>query len=355
MKKHVIYLLLLCVSVFTYAEDVFVTTPDGSVTIHKGDLVTTAQTTAFYGLYDSINQCRLYIKLADGILSQGLNEVQTSVDVIQTGDIIFPDISLPPSTANKHTLVMQCLGPVQDGKRQVTFSTDLVDFDIFPNVTTNIDLGLYLTQLTVKAVFDSNYLTPGETISVETVANEVMQVTLDANEAAFTATYNVGDQPKSISDLNGDKIGIVAYDSTFGNVFTENLDLNVNDGRLNISAAFVIGDVILSSPGLLVNNLPDSSQSKLYNFDVRGLEVGNYQVVLTVDGAENEVEYPVSVTIGSGSTIPATTGRVETHVINSLGEVMSLSIDFTTMYDDILNGVLINPEVRLFLVKGGPV
>lgn len=355
MYKFIIYLLLLCVSAFTFAEDVFVTTPDGSVTIHKGDLVTTAQTTAFYGLYDNINQCRLYIKLAEGILSEGLNELQTSVDVLQTGDIIFPDVSLPPSTANKHNLVMQCLGPVQDGKRQVTFSTDVVEFDIFPNVTTDIDLGLYLTQLTVKAVFDSNYLTPGETYTVETLASEVMEVTLDADQTAFTMTYNVGDQPRSISGSNGDKIGIAEYDSTFGNVYTENVGLNVNDGRLNISAAFVIGDVILSSPGLLVNNLPDSSQSKLYNFDVRGLEVGDYQVVLTVDGTENEVEYPVSVTIGSGSTIPATTGRVEKHFINSLGEVMSLSIDFTTMYEDILDGVLTNPEVRLFLVKGGEI
>jgi len=346
-----IFILLFVISVNSFAEDVSVTTPDGDVTIVKRDLLTTSEVSAFYALYDGINQCRLYIKLADGILMEGLNELQTSVDVIPGDDIVFPSISLPPSTDSQHNLVMQCLGPVQDGKRQVTFSTEIVVYDIVPSLPTNLDLEIYLTKLTVKSIVDSAYLTRGEDYQVETVANKVIPITLDADETAFTLTYDIGDQPKLISDSAGDKIGNVEYDPSFGNVYTEDLSLAVNDGRLNISAAFMVGDVILSSPGLLVDNIPDRSNSMIYDFSVHGLEAGDYNVVLTIDGVE--VDYYLEVTIGNGSSIPATTGRVDSHTINALGEVMDLSINLETMYDDIDSGALTDPVVRLFLVKGG--
>ena len=349
--KTFICILLLIISVSSFAEDIVVSTPDGSVTIVKRDLLTTSELAAFYALYDGIDQCRLFIKLADGMLSEGLNEVQTSVDVVSGGDIIFPSISLPPTVSNQHNLVMQCLGPVQDGRRQVTFSTEIVDFDIFPNITTHLDLEMYLTKLTVEAIFDSGYLVPGESYQVETLANNVVPITLDADKTAFTLTYNIGDQPMLISDSSGEKIGNVSYNPSFGNVYTEDLSLSVNEGNLNISADFIVGEVILSSPGVLVDNLPNRSNSIIYNFDVRGLDVGNYNVVLTVNGTE--VEYNLNVTIGSGSTISATTGRVDSHIINSLGEIMSLSINFSTMYDDIDAGTYTDPEVRLFLIKGG--
>ena len=183
------------------------------------------------------------------------------------------------------------------------------------------------------------------------MANNVIPVTLDADETAFTMTYDIGDQPKMMSDERGDKLGSIAYDPSFGNVYTENLSLDVNDGRLDVSAAFMVGQAVLSAPGLLVNNLQDRSDSMLYNFAVRGLESGNYQVVLTVDGVE--VAYAIDVTIGSGPTVSATTGRVDSHTVNTLGEVMDLSINLETMYNDIDAGILTNPEIRLFLVKGG--
>jgi len=355
MKTVILLVLLLSISFgITYAADVPVTTPDGSVIIYKGDLQTTSQTNAFYALYDGINQCRLYIKLADGIFSEGLNELQTSVDVLPGQDIIFPSISLPPSTENTHNLIMQCLGPVQDAKRQVTFSTDIVVFDIEPNITTNINLELYLTKLTVKSVFNNNYVTVGETYQLETVANKVIEITLDPGETAFTLTYDIGDQPKLVSTQSGDLLGNVVYDPTFGNVSTEDLSLNVNNGSMNISAAFIVGDVILSSPGLLVDNLPDSSaESKVYNYIARGLEPDTYKVVVTVDGVE--VAYNLDVVVGGGASVPATTGRIDSHIINTLGEAMSLAIDFTTMYDDITAGTLTDPVVRLFLVKGGEI
>jgi hypothetical protein len=348
--KTFISILLLIISVSSFAEDVFVTTPDGSVVIYKGDLLTTSQLAAFYALYDGIDQCRLYIKLAEGITSQGLNELQTSVDVLPGQDIIFPSISLPPSTANEHNLVMQCLGPVQDGKRQVTFSTELVLFDIFPNVTTNLDLEIYLTKLTVRAILDSAHVVRGEEYQVETLANKVIPITLEADETAFTLTYDIGDQPKLISDSSGEKLGNIAYDPTFGNVFTENLSLDVNDGRMNISTAFIVGEVILSSPGVLIDNIPDRSDSMIYNFGVRGLDLGDYNVILTVDGAE--VDYSLDVTIDSGVPITSTTGRIDAHTIGTLGETMNLNINLSTMYDDIDAGIYINPVLRLFLVKG---
>jgi hypothetical protein len=351
MKTFILYTLLLIISVNSFAEDVSVTTPDGSVIIYKGDLLTTSQLAAFYALYDGINQCRLYIKLAEGITSQGLNELQTSVDVLPGEDIVFPSISLPPSTDNEHNLVLQCLGPVQDGKRQVTFSTEIVLFDIFPNVTTNLDLEIYLTKLTVRAIVDSNYVVRGEDYQVETVANKVIPITLDADETAFTLTYEIGDQPKLISDSSGEKLGNIAYDPTFGNVFTENLSLNVNDGRMSISTAFIVGEVILSSPGVLIDNMPDRSDSMIYDFGVRGLEVGDYNVVLTVDGAE--VEYSLDVTIDSGVPVSSTTGRIDAYSISSLGQTMNLNINLATMYDDIDAGTYTDPVVRLFLVKGG--
>lgn len=351
MKTFILYILLLIVSVSSFAEDVSVTTPDGSVVIYKGDLLTTSQLAAFYALYDGIDQCRLYIKLAEGITSQGLNEVQTSVDVLPGEDIIFPSISLPPSTDNEHNIVMQCLGPVQDGKRQVTFSTELVLFDIFPNITTNLDLEIYLTKLTVRAIVDSNYLVSGEDYQVETVANKVIPITLDADETAFTLTYEIGDQPKLISDIGGEKLGNVAYDPTFGNVFTENLSLDVNDGRMNISTAFVVGEAILSSPGVLIDNIPDRSDSMIYNFTVRGLEVGDYNVVLTVDGTE--VEYNLDVIVGSGVTVSSTTGRIGAYTIGTLGESMNLNFNLSTMYDGIDAGTYTDPVLRLILVKGG--
>jgi hypothetical protein len=353
MKKLII-LLLIVISVDCFAEDISVSTPDGDVTIVKRNLLTTSEVAAFYSLYDGIDQCRLYIKLAEGISQNGLNELQTSVNVTPGEDILFPSVSLPPSTENQHNLVMQCLGPVQDGKRQVTFSTEIVVYDIVPNLPTNLDLEIYLTKLTVKSIVDSAYLTRGEDYQVETVANKVIPVTLDADETAFTLTYDIGDQPKLISDSVGDKIGNVVYDSSFGNVYTEDLSLSVNEGRLNISAAFMVGDVMLSSPGLLVDNIPDRSDSMVYNFDVHGLEVGSYNVVLTVDG--EEVSYALEVTIDSGESIPATTGRIDSHTVNELGEMMALSINLETMYDDIDNGLLNNnPVIRLFLVQGGEI
>jgi len=352
MKNIIVLLIAMFMTANVFAQYVTVTAPDGTVEIYKGDLQTTSEVSAFYALYDGINQCRLYIKLADGILSQGLNELQTSVDVLPGGDIVFPSISLPPSTANKHSLIMQCLGPVQDGKRQVTFSTESVEFEISPNFTTNLDLGMYLTRLTVKTVINSSYVTPGETYQLETVAKKVVNVTLDAGETAFTMAYDVGDQPKIMSDQqSGEKLGSIANKPSFGNVYTENLNLDVNDGRLNIGAAFMVGQVIMSSPGLLVNDMPDRSDSMMYNFSVRGLDAGNYNVVLTVAGTE--VAYGIDVTIGNGSAISATTGRVDSHTVNALGENMDLNINFTAMYDDIDAGVLTNPEVRLFLVQGG--
>jgi hypothetical protein len=349
--KYINILLLLVISSNVFAQDIFVTTPDGTVVAVKRDLVTTSELSAFYALYDGIDQCRLYIKLADGILSEGLNELQTSVDVNAGENIVFPSISLPPSTDQQHSVVMQCLGPVQDGKRQVTFSTERVDFDISPNITTQLDLEMYLTKLTVETVFDSGYLTPGESYQVETIANNVIPITMDADKTAFTLTYEIGDQPKLISDQDGEKLGNVAYDPSFGNVYTENLSLDVNDGRMTISASFMVGEAILSSPGVLVDNLPERSNSVIYDFAVRGLEAGNYNVVLTVDGVE--VEYSLDVTIGNGGTVSATTGRVDTHTVNTLGEVMDLSINFSNMYDEIDAGNLTDPEIRLFLIKGG--
>lgn len=363
IKKIALLLLCICFTVTIFAEDVVVTTPDGPVIIYKGDLETTSQIKGFSGLYDGINQCRIYTKLAEEILSEGLNELQTSVDVLFGEDIIFPSISLPPSTENNsHNLVMQCLGPVQDGKRQVTFSTDIVIFDIKPNVTTSIDLELYLTKLTVKTILDSNYLTRGGAYKVETLGNNVVDVTLDPDETAFTLTYEVGDQPKSIISVVGDSIANVVYNSSFGNVATENLSLTVNNGNINISAAFIVGEVIMSSPGLLVNDLPDSNkESKVYNFNARGLTPGDYNVIVTVDNTDDdidngiEVEYPINITVGNGVTIPATTGRIDSHTIFTLGEVMSLGIDFTPYYEDISSGSLTDPEVRLFFVKGGEI
>ena len=112
---------------------------------------------------------------------------------------------------------------------------------------------------------------------------------------------------------------------------------------------------ILSYPGRALTDLPDGINSSQYEINFYGLATSDYQVVLIVDGPENEVEYPISVTIGSGPIIPATTGRVEKHFINTFGEVMNVLIDFRIMYEDINNGVLINPEVRFFLVENGEI
>jgi hypothetical protein len=89
----------------------------------------------------------------------------------------------------------------------------------------------------------------------------------------------------------------------------------------------------------------------IYDFGVRGLEVGDYNVVLTVDGAE--VEYSLDVTIDSGVPVSSTTGRIGTYSISSLCQTMNLNINLATMYDDIDAGTYTDPVVRLFLVKGG--
>ena len=353
MKNIIALVLMFVFSASTFAEDVTVSTPDGNVVVYKGDLQTTSQLTAFYALEAAIDQCRVYIALADNMLSNGLNELQTAVDVTSGGDITFPKITeLPPTVVEDHYVILQCLGPVQNETRQVTFSSMSTGFSIEPNKTTVITaLGLYLTQLTVKSVLDSNYLTSGENYIVETLSGEVFTATLDADELSFEHTYAVGDQISTISTEQGEKLGDIVYNAEFGNVYEENTEIAINDGSLNISAVFVVGDVILTSPGLLVDNLPDATDSKIFDFAVRGLDAGDYNVVLTVDGVE--VAYDLNVTIGSGTSIPSSTGRLESHTINSDGELLELAIDFTTMYEGTTSGNSTGKVVYLALIKGG--
>jgi hypothetical protein len=332
-----VFLVLLLSTAFVAANEVTVSTPDGDVVLWESDVVSTSQYKARNGLASAVAQARLYVTEADG------TEHVRSVDVNSLDEVTFQPVSLPPTVGIQHSLVLQLLGEEFEDSRQTTFSSIPIYFDIEPNKTTLVEgIILYLTKLTVKSEFTNAFLTPGALYQLETTTGDLELVIMDSEETTFTLTYDAGERPQTLYDEEGSKIGDIEDNTAFGAISTEELDFDLNDGNVQAVATLVSTDSLLSSPGLLVDDLPNA-EVRYYNIEIP-LDAGDYAIFLTVGG--ETVSYPVVVGIDEVE-VSSTIGAENLHSIANDGDVMSLVIDFEE-YD-----YLVGDEVRLYVVESG--
>ena len=212
-----------------------VTTQDSTIEVLARSIETTSEFKSRAGLVQQIAQARLYTEQAEGPQDVAV------VNVASLSDVVFPGVSLPPTDGVQHSLVIQLLGAEHEGNRQVTFSSIEHHFDIYPNQDTLVEnIDLYLTKLTVDSELIDPYVDANTSYQIVTSKANVLNVTTDV-DYRFTAEYEAGERPIELLDASGNKIADIQDDTSFGALPVADLQVSVNDGGVQVSAAFSFG------------------------------------------------------------------------------------------------------------------